>query len=88
MINDEGQLDLFGTAPVAAPERPAAIPVPPEAIEAADDAGAHEAGLIPARCPVTHRRNWCIRAGCRHWNGNRCGHPQAVRRPRRRGRRR
>ena len=58
--------------------------VPPAPATAASGAGAHESGAIPARCPVTNRPGWCVRADCRHWADG-CAHPEATR-PRRRRR--
>ena len=78
------QLDLFDPPPAlstheTAPERHKGILHRPGALRAADGAGAHESGAIPARCPVTNRPGWCIRSDCRHGR-------QAAPTPRRRDR--
>ena len=57
----------------------------PGALRAADGAGAHESGAIPARCPVVDRLV-CYYDGCRHWQGG-CAHPEATAKRRRRRRR-
>ncbi len=62
------------------PERPHKRP---GALRAADGAGAHESGAIPARCPVTNRPGWCVRSDCRHWQGG-CAYPEATAKRRRR----
>ena len=65
------QLDLFDppaplSAPTSAPVRRKGTTTRPGARRAADGAGAHESGAIPARCPVV-RRPVCYRQDCRHW---------------------
>ena len=82
------QLDLFDpppalSAPETAPERRKGTSSRSGARRAANGAGAHESGAIPARCPVTNRPGWCIRGDCRHWQGG-CAHPARKTRPRRR----
>ena len=77
------QLDLFDplpilSAPTSAPVRRKGNFPRPGALRAADGAGAHESGAIPARCPVTNRPGWCIRSDCRHWSAG-CAHPEAAR---------
>jgi hypothetical protein len=65
------------------PERPHKRP---GALRAADGAGAHESGAIPARCPVVGNPV-CYFADCRHWQGGSCAHPGAADKPRPRRRR-
>ena len=85
------QLDLFDppaplSAPASAPERRKGTTTRPGALRAADGAGAHESGAIPARCPVVGKPV-CYFADCRHWQGGSCAHPDAADKPRPRRRR-
>ena len=86
------QLDLFDppaplSAPTSAPvRRKGTYPTHLGALRAADGAGAHESGAIPARCPVVGKPV-CYFADCRHWQGGSCAHPGAADKPRPRRRR-
>lgn len=91
------QLDLFDPPPAPAESRagrrrsaPRARPgtqAPPEAAGRRGAAGAQEAAAPPARCPVV-RRPICYYDNCRHYQGGRCAHPEAVSSRRRRPARR
>ena len=85
------QLDLFDplpalSAPTSAPERRKGTTTRPGALRAADGAGAHEYGAIPARCPVVGMAV-CYHGDCRHWH-NGCAHPEATAKPKPKRRRR
>jgi len=78
-------LDATGTAAERAKSKPRRRrksqggPPAPEAGGRRDGAGAHESGVIPARCPVV-RRPVCFYDNCQHFIGDRCAHPEAVQR--------
>ncbi|MDE0362313.1 MAG: hypothetical protein OXI74_14180, partial [Rhodospirillaceae bacterium] len=68
-----------------APRRQGGTQAPSEAAGGAEATGAPVPGAIPARCPVVGKPV-CYYADCRHWQGERCAHPEALSKPRRRRR--
>lgn len=81
------QLDLFDPPPAAhqtASQKQPGTGTPTAASGHAGGGLTPCSSAIPARCPVTGRRFWCVRGDCRHWGGGRCAHPEAVSRLRRR----
>lgn len=66
-----------------APQRRGGTQGPSAATGGAEATGAPGPGAIPARCPVVGKPLYYY-ADCRHWQGARCAHPEAVSKPRRR----
>ena len=87
-VSSMQQLDLFDPPPAAhqtAMQKQTVALEHPQPLSGHTDGGLTlSSSAIPARCPVTNRRAWCVRGDCRHWSGGRCAHPEAVSRPRRR----
>ena len=66
-----------------APQPRSDTQAPSEAAGGAEATGTPGTGGIPARCPVVGKAV-CYYADCRHWQDERCAHPEAVSKPRRR----